>query len=195
MNTYKLFFLIGLCFFLCLFISDKAFAHCDSLDGPVVNTARAALNSGSVTPVLKWIRKKDEDEIEKAFKKALKVRKLSPEAKELADMYFFETLVRIHRAGEGATYTGLKPAGSVDPGIALADKALEKGSVDELIAALNKPMSEGIKERFAIAMNLKKNENMSVEDGRKYIASYVEFIHYVEKLHLAIQGHGDHHED
>jgi hypothetical protein len=43
------------------------------------------------------------------FTKTLAVRKQSKEAKELADMYFFETLVRIHCAGEGAPYTGLKP--------------------------------------------------------------------------------------
>lgn len=195
MNTYKLLFLFGLCFSFCLFFSDKAIAHCDTLDGPVVNTARTALNSGKVTPVLKWIRKEDEDEVKKAFIKTLKVRKLNPDANDLADMYFFETLVRIHRAGEGAPYTGLKPAGSIDPGIFLADKSLEIGSVDELIKALDHHLSKGIKQRFSNTIRLKKNENRSVNDGRKYVASYIDFIHYVEKLHLAIEGKSKHHED
>jgi hypothetical protein len=98
-----------------LIIPGIASAHCDTLDGPVVMTAKAALEKGDVTPVLKWVRKEDEKEIREQFKKTLTVRAKGPEAKELADMYFFETLVRIHRAGEGAPYTGLKSAGMVEP--------------------------------------------------------------------------------
>src|SRR5512139_3206249 len=93
------------------FIPMEAFGHCDGLDGPVVTAAKAALETGKVEPVLIWVQNRDEDEIKKAFQKTLAVRKLNPEARELADYYFFETLVRIHRAGEGAPYTGLKPAG------------------------------------------------------------------------------------
>jgi hypothetical protein len=40
----------------------KSFAHCDTLDGPVVATARAALDKGDVAPLLKWVRKDDEKE-------------------------------------------------------------------------------------------------------------------------------------
>ena len=96
-------------------ISD---AHCDTLDGPVVLTAKSALEKGDITPVLKWVRKTDEKEIQELFNKTLIVRKQGKEAGELADMYFFETLVRIHRAGEGAPYTGLKAAGAVEASVA-----------------------------------------------------------------------------
>jgi hypothetical protein len=48
--------------------------------------------------------------LKKRFRK-LCVRTLDLEAKALADRYFFETLVRLYRAGEGAAYKGLKPAG------------------------------------------------------------------------------------
>lgn len=78
------------------------FAHCDTLDGPVVAAARKALDSGNVNLILVWVQKKDEGEIRNMFQKAVAVRKAGGQAKELADMYFFETLVRIHRAGEGA---------------------------------------------------------------------------------------------
>jgi hypothetical protein len=108
-------------------------AHCDTLNGPVVATARQALEKGDVTPVLKWVRKDDEKKVRAQFDKTLTVRKQGKEAKELADMYFFESLVRIHRAGEGAPYTGLKAAGTVEPSVAAADKALESGSVDSLV--------------------------------------------------------------
>ncbi len=108
-------------------------AHCDSLDGPVVKTARAALESGKPNPVLAWVRPQDEAEIKAAFARTLAVRKAGGDAKALADTWFFETLVRVHRAGEGAPYTGLKPAGT-DPGPAVraADAAVEKGSAAEV---------------------------------------------------------------
>ena len=105
-------------------------AHWDTLDGPVITDARAALASGDVTPVLKWVRSEDEREIREVFEKTMAVRTLNDAVRELADRFFFETLVRVHRAGEGAPYTGLKPAGSVDHAVMLADQALDVGSAE-----------------------------------------------------------------
>jgi hypothetical protein len=122
---------------------DLVNAHCDTLSGPVVLTAKAALEKGDVTPVLKWVKKEDEKEIREAFARTLAVRKQSTDARELADTYFFETLVRIHRAGEGAPYTGLKAA----------------------------------------------------EAGRKYVHAYVEFTHYVERLHMDAVTAVEHHRE
>lgn len=169
------------------------YAHCDTLDGPVVQTARVALEKGDVTPLLKWVQLKDEKEIRAAFQKTLAVRVKSAEAKELADMYFFETLVRIHRAGEGAPYTGLKPGAAIDPAVALADKALESGSVDKLVDVLSKAMAKGIRERFQQTTKAKRLAEKSVEEGRHYVKDYVVFTHYVENLHGLIGGkHGGH---
>jgi len=100
--------------------SASASAHCDTLDGPVVSAARKALDSGNVNLVLVWVQKDDDAELRDAFQRARNVRKAGGEAKELADLYFFETLVRVHRAGEGAAYTGLKPAGAIEPPVAAA---------------------------------------------------------------------------
>src|SRR5512141_1215891 len=86
----------------------KAAAHCDTMNGPVISTARQALDKGDVTPVLKWIKPDKEAEVRAAFKQAVAARKQGKAAKEVADRYFFETLVRMHREGEGAAYTGLK---------------------------------------------------------------------------------------
>ncbi len=165
-----------------LLASRNAGAHCDTLGGPVVAAAKEALEKGDVTPVLKWVMKDKEDEIRAAFKKTLAVREKGPEAKELADLYFFETLVRIHRAGEGAPYTGLKPADAVEPFIAASDKALESGSVDGLVNHLGHSVANGIRKRFEQAVEAKKHANDSVEDGRKFVEAYVEFTHYVERL-------------
>jgi hypothetical protein len=180
---------------LCTALSKNAFAHCDTLDGPVVQTARIALEKGDVTPLLKWVQADDEKEIRVAFQKTLAVRTKSAEAKELADMYFFETLVRIHRAGEGAPYTGLKPGEAVDPAVALADKALESGSVDKLVDVLTKAMANGIREHFHHAVETQKHANDSVAAGREFVKVYVIFTHYVEGLHAIIKGSGGHHSE
>lgn len=174
----------------CIFLAFPAVsgAHCDTLEGPVVITARAALQKGDVTPVLKWVKKDDEAAIKSLFKKTLVVRAKGPGAKELADMYFYETLVRLHRAGEGAPYTGLKPAGEVEPSVAAADKAMETGSVDSLVKMINDGASSGIRERFAHVTETKKHADESVNAGRKFVAAYVDFTHYVEKLHMAASG-------
>ncbi|MHB8765741.1 MAG: DUF6448 family protein [Deferrisomatales bacterium] len=169
-----------------------ALAHCDTLDGPVVATARTALEKGDVTPLLKWVRPDVEGEIKTAFQKTIAVRKQGPEAKELADLYFFETLVRIHRAGEGAPYTGLKPGAAIDPAVALADKALDSGSVDKLVDVLTGAMAKGIRERFAQAREKRAHADSSVAAGREFVESYVVFTHYVEGLHGLLKA-GAHH--
>ena len=175
-------------------MAGNVYAHCDTLDGPVVAAARKALNSGDVTPVLKWVATDDEQMIRAAFQKTLKVRKLGTQAQDLADMYFFETLVRIHRAGEGAPYTGLKPGTNIDPAVALADKALESGSVDKLVNILSDAAAKGIRERFHRALKAKKHADESVAAGREFVESYVIFTHYVEGLHSKIKSASEHHE-
>lgn len=110
-----------------------ALAHCDTLDGPVVKAAQAAFANGNVNLALVWVQPKDEAEIREAFRRAQDVRKLGPEARKLADTYFFETLVRVHRAGEGAPFTGLKPVGlDLGPALPAGGLALENGDLKPL---------------------------------------------------------------
>jgi hypothetical protein len=166
-----------------LLAAPKAAAHCDTLDGPVVETARLALKKGDVTSVLKWVNKEGEEEIREAFALALKVRSLGEDARKLADMHFFETLVRVHRAGEGVPFTGLKPAGTMDPGFVAAGKALREGTIDKLSADLTKSVQGGLRERFAAVLEKQKRADDSVEAGRAYVAAYVEYAHFVEAIH------------
>ena len=164
-------------------------AHCDSLDGPVVRDARLALEKGDPSPVLKWVAKEHEGEIREAFNQTMAVRIRGDDARALADRYFFETLVRIHRAGEGEGFTGLKPASEVDPGIAAADAALESQSAAELARHLSATTSEGIRKRFALAAERRKHAQENVEAGRAYVEAYVEYIHFVESVNrLASDG-------
>jgi hypothetical protein len=176
-------------------LTHKVFAHCDTLDGPVVQDAQIALDKGDITPVLKWIKKDAEPEVREAFQTALTERKKSTEAKESADKKFFETLIRIHRAGEGADFTGLKPAGAVEPIVAEADKALESGSSAELIAKMTHHLTNGVKERFERVVETKKHKDESVEAGREYVEAYVQYVHYVEGIHNAVAGKDGHHEE
>ena len=179
-----------------LFANRVASAHCDTMDGPVIKDARLALAKGDVTAVLKWVPKDSEQEIRQMFAKTLSVRAKGPEARELADTYFFETLVRLHRAGEGFAYTGLKPAGTpVPPPVAKADQALEGGSVDELAGKIAATVEAGIRERFAAAAEARKHKDESVEAGRKFVAAYVKFVHYVERIHETAMAHDAHHGD
>lgn len=168
-------------------------AHCDTLDGPVVAEAKVALAQGDITPVLKWISVNDEKAVRAAFTQTLSVREQGPEARELADRYFFETLVRIHRAGEGAPYTGLKPGVAIDPAVALADKALASGSVDKLVEVLTGALEKGIRDRFARAHESQKHAKHNVAAGREFVESYVTFTHYVEGLHGQIAQNASHH--
>jgi hypothetical protein len=166
--------------------SATANAHCDAMDGPVVKAAQEALASGNVNLVLIWVRKGDEAEIRRSFAQTLTVRKLGPEARELADMYFFETLVRIHRAGEGAPYTGLKPAGQdLGPAIPAADEALKSGDVMPLENLLVDRIRMGLLDRYRETMSARSYNIQDVEAGREYIEAYVAYIHYVEGLYEA----------
>lgn len=172
-------------------------AHCDSLDGPVIQAAQAALAKGDVIPVLMWVQADDEAAIRAVFARALAVRKLSPAAAALADTHFFETLVRLHRAGEGEPFTGLKPAGSAEPALVAADRALESGSVAGLTADLQQRVAAGLKQRFDQAREAKAHAAHNVAAGRAYVAAYVGFIHYFENLQATAErpaGHGAEHQ-
>lgn len=175
-------------------VPSQARAHCDTLDGPVVAAARLALEKRDPAPVLSWVKKGDEAELTAAFKKTLAVRARAGESRELADTWFFETLVRLHRAGEGAPYTGLKPAGADLPhAVVAADKALDgKLPVDTLARHVSSQVEVGIRKRFAATAERKKLASTSVEAGREYVESYVDYVHYVEGISAMAEGHAGH---
>lgn len=169
-------------------------AHCDGLDGPVVKAAQKALESGNPNLVLIWVEKKDEAEIRKTFQRTLTVRKLGPQAKELADLYFFETLVRLHRAGEGTPYTGLKPAGrDLGPAIPAADKAVESGSAKPLLKILTEALGEGLRERLKEVSAKKKFKPDDVEAGREYVRAYTAFLEYIERIYETMKAEPEAH--
>ena len=146
--------------------------HCDTMDGPVVKAAKQALEAKDVNVILAYVPKQGEKEVIKAFKKAVQAREGGAAAKEVADLYFFETAVRIHRAGEGAPYTGLKPAGlSVGPVIPVAEKAIETGSPDTLIDLLCGFVRDEVTHRFQHMLHLKEHAGEGVDADRAYVSA------------------------
>lgn len=162
--------------------AQDAQAHCDTMNGPVVLDARHALETGDIEPVLKWVTADDEAEVKAAFTRTMNVRGTNAEVREMADMYFFETVVRLHRMSEGVGYTGLKPATAVAPAIAAADQALETGSVEALAELLTDDLHAALAERFAHAYEAKAHADDSVEDGREFVHAYVLFTHLAEEI-------------
>lgn len=179
-----------------LILPARSFAHCDGMDGPVVKAAQKAIETGNVKLALIWANSAAEDEIRRAFSQTLTVRKLSPESRDLADRFFFETLVRLHRAGEGEPYTGLKPAGrDLGPTIPAADGALVSGSPDKLIELLTRAARDAVRKRFEAAVARKTFDADNLQAGREYVAAYIDFVQSAEGLYEAAQnptaGHAD----
>lgn len=171
----------------------NAAAHCDTIDGPVIQDARKAIDAKDITPILKWVKPQDEKAVKAAFNKVLTSKSKNQEETEHK---FFATLVKIHRAGEGAPFTGLKPAGAVEPAVAEADKALASGSADALVKLITDDVAAGIKKRYEHAAATYKHKDESVAQGREFVEAYVSFTHYVERLHqdatVKEGSHGEH---
>ena len=164
-----------------LSISHACFAHCDTKDGPVVAAAIKAINQNNINYALIWVNPAYEKEIKEAFQSTMKVRVLSPEAEKLADNYFFETLVRLHRIGEGMAYTGIKPAGTpVDKKILAADKSIALGNMSPLNDLVPKDKYAELKKRFEKVMLLKNYDVNNIPAGREYIEAYIQFFHFAE---------------
>lgn len=171
-----------------LLAAVPASAHCDGEDGPVIKAAQQALDTGNVNRVLIWVQASDHASIKDAFRNTLDVRQLSSSAKKMADHYFFETLVRVHRAGEGAPYTGIKPAGlDLGPAVVAGDKALETGAVKPLANLLTQAVHKSVGEQFKDVIAKKNFKVDDVAAGQEYVKAYVGYIHSVERIYEATE--------
>ena len=161
--------------------TNVSFAHCDTMDGPLIKDAKIAISKNNVNYVLKWVQPENETEIKEAFSLAMKVRKLGVDAQNLADKYFFETVVRLHRSGEGVPFTGVKPSGTpIDEKVMAADKSIENGDLSPLKNLVPKEMLPELQDRFNKVMSLKDFDVDNVAAGREYIEAYVQFFKYAE---------------
>lgn len=173
---------------------SPAEAHCDSINGPVVFAARQALAAGNADLILPYVKPDAETELIGAFQRTLVARQAGGEAGLIADRWFFETAVRLHRAGEGAAYTGLKEIAELDPALAAADEALETGDLHEVTAVLMEAVQTGVAQRYHAvqeARELAAREG-TVAANRERVEAELGFENYVYALHLAAEGSAAH---
>ncbi|MFF5209084.1 DUF6448 family protein [Streptosporangium sp. NPDC000396] len=168
------------------------------MSGPVVTAAKNALRARDVDLVLPYVHTEGEDEVRRAFSRVLPLRALGPEVADLADQWFFETVVRMHRAGENAPYTGLKPAG-VDEGsvLPLAEKAVETGSIDEVHSFLTAELRTGLQRRINEVGRLAEQRDGTVGRARAHVAAMLGFEVYCHHVHQLVSSdpHNERHED
>lgn len=169
-----------------------AYAHCDSVDGPVITDAKEALKTNEVSHVFKWIDKEQEKEVTTLFNKTYNLKDGDPEIYELVKKHFFETLVRLHRETENAPYTGLKAAGTTKKIIQLSDEAIQDKNIDALISKLNNHVEKVIRNRYEKVEKLNEVKDESAQKGREYVKAYVQYTHTIEALHDVLK-HGDAH--
>lgn len=165
-----------------------AYAHCDKLDGPVATAAREALGTGDFTTILIWVGPEQEADLRSAFQQALTVRGLNTAAQSLADRYFIETAVRLHRAAEGMPFDGVKPAGIPNPpDIMAGDQALQTGDIEPVLQVLQAALRQNVTRWYREAQTAQQQKAQSVDAGREWVDAYVQYIVYVHQLYQQIQ--------
>lgn len=176
-------------------------AHCDGVDGPVATAAQRAIASGNVNLALPYAPASAEAEIIAKFQEARRVRNRGRDARAFADRAFVETVVRLHRIGEGASYTGVRPAGvDYGPMIPAAEQALASGDVAAVRAILLDEIDHGLSQRLARVRALRTatvepRDHDGVAAARERVSAELEFITYAEGLRQAVSGAAaEHHE-
>ena len=192
MKSLKSFFVLSLIALFSLMGTQQASAHCDSFDGPALIDAAKALETNNVELIKEWILAEDEAVVVPLFHKTYSLKDGDAEVYEIVKTHFYETFVRLHREMEGATFTGLKPAGTTAHITVMSDKALENGNFEGLLVALNKHVNGQLTEKYEKTAALYRVKDRSVEDGRAYVAAYVDYTHAVEAVHDILEGGGHH---
>jgi hypothetical protein len=192
MSAKKIFYVLLAVVIVASVFVAAVYAHCDTMSGPVAVAARKALESGDIGLVQVWVGRGQEKELKERFRECLAVRKMGGQARELADKYFIETIIRLHRQAEGMPFTGVKPAQPLPPDVAAAEKALETDDVKVVTDLLNEEIQTGVKKWFDQAVQAKKHKDESIESGREWVDAYVKYVVYVHGLHLQIKAGPQH---
>jgi hypothetical protein len=186
---------------LALAVVRPARAHCDTMDGPTVADGRRALDTGEANHALKWVDEAHEAEVREAFELARRVRTLGDDARELADRHFLDTLVRLHRAGEGEPFTGIRPSGvPIDAKVVAADRCIAEGDLAALEPLVPGEQLPELRTRFDRVLATRDFDLDDLAAARAHIAAYVAFFHLAEGEehghahgHAPVHEHGAHH--
>ncbi len=140
------------------------------------------LETVNVNLILPWVQKESEQELKYAFERTLGTRRgnTNYKSRELADLWFFETSVRLHRQGEGAPYTRIKPSGTLESlAVPMADEAIETENPEKVIDFLTSAAKEELYKIFW-ARNFEEDiivrsiEKVSSESGCQYCSIHLE---------------------
>jgi Family of unknown function (DUF6448) len=102
----------------------------------------------------------------------------------------------VHRTGEHAGYTGLKPAGlDVGPVIPLAEKAVESGDAGEVYRLLAADLHSQLTHWLERVGKLAEGKDTSVPAAREYVEAMLGFEVYANQVYHALHAdpHGEHH--
>lgn len=186
-TVYPLIFLV-----VAAFCVGSAWAHCDRINGPVADDAREALETKKFEVAAKWVGKEQEKKLRTVYEETLPVFQMGGKARNLAEQYFIETTIRLHRAAEGFPYTGVKPASPLPEDIAAAEKALDTGNLEPVSNLLASEMRTKLQDLFKQVREAKKHKQQSLSAGREWVDAYVRYVIYVHGLYQTIQAGPEH---
>ncbi len=113
--------------------------------------------------------------------------KAGKDAKEVADDWFFENTIRLHRAEKEHRTPGMKPAGlSEGPVVPRAEKAIETGDPKESIGFILKTVEDDLTHRFHHVMEKKKYDVNDVAAGREFIEAFIGWVVYSHHLYMSV---------
>lgn len=155
----------------------------DITNGPVMGAAKMALDTGNVNYVLIWVPEASENQLKNLFEKTFCERRAGKDMQDIAINWYFETVKRLHRAGERRLYTCLKPDGPDEsPVFPKVNRAIETGVADEIIGFIPKTQDHDFRYRFHHLIEKKNYDVNNVAAGRGYVAEFIDFILYLHHL-------------
>jgi hypothetical protein len=178
--------ILGTAAFAALMTPTTASAHCDSEKGPVAQAALKALEANNVNLVLPYVQPDAEAELTAAFKHVMQVRKEGGTSKELADRYFLETAIRLHRLGEGASYEGMTHE-AVPASILTADKAMASGSLAPIYKMLDQAIRKSVEEKYHAVVKAREDAARlgTVEAYREQAEAELMFEKFIYELYTS----------
>jgi hypothetical protein len=157
--------------------SPRAAAERDLADEIVAQAARDALRTGDFTPIVIWVQKPQEQALHAAFRQTQAVRVLNREARELADEYFVDVAVRLHREAERDLFDG--------PARRAATRALAEHDGEIVVDVIVDRMRANLRARLRDVAQRRDFARGDVAGGRAYVASYTAFLRYAAALYAA----------
>lgn len=168
----------------------------DMTNGPVMGAAKMALDKGNVNYVLIWVPEESENKLKNLFEKTFCESRAGKDMEDIAINWYFETVKRLHRAGERRLYTCMNPDGSDERSVVpKVKRAIETGEADEIIGFIPKTKEHDFRHRLHHLIEKKNYDVNNVAAGREYVAEFIDFIIYLHHFCTSSSGESGHPEN